>query len=223
MLVGLLNRCSRLMLSNIRLSSTGGYGETTRLLDRSISESAIKVSWLCHKDDPGSFKRYLADGLNKDLILKHQIQENIDERGGSRLVIEKRMLNSVENCIVSSGLCEQEIKDAKKLPDFAAMCRDLDLDDLFYTVVQRMGSHAVHGTWSDLIFNYVIYGERQGFRLRDHETETQDVQYTMVSRLVLTAMTRFLAYVAKDKSEVEGFVSVLEGTEKRIDEIQDLT
>src|SRR5438876_144797 len=51
-LMGLLNRCSRLMVANIRLSCTRRYGETTRLLDRSISETAIKVRWLCHKDDP---------------------------------------------------------------------------------------------------------------------------------------------------------------------------
>jgi hypothetical protein len=67
-LIGLLNRCSRLMLSNVRLSSTRKYGETTRLLDRSISETAVKIQWLCHKNNTDSFVRYLADGLQKDLI-----------------------------------------------------------------------------------------------------------------------------------------------------------
>src|SRR4051812_42822895 len=32
-LTGLLNRCSRLMVANVRLSCTRRYGETTRLLD----------------------------------------------------------------------------------------------------------------------------------------------------------------------------------------------
>jgi len=71
-LAGQLNRCSRLMLANVRLSSTGRYGETTRLIDRCIIESAIKVRWLCFKNDRESFIRYIADGLKKDLELKRQ-------------------------------------------------------------------------------------------------------------------------------------------------------
>jgi hypothetical protein len=210
------------MLSNTRLSCTGRYGETTRLLDRSIAESAIKVSWLCHKDDPASFGRYLADGLKKDLMLKRQIEGNINNRGGKVLVLETRMLRSIHDCVTLSGLSEQEINDAKRLPDFAAMCRDLDLGELFYTAIQRMGSHAVHGTWSDLTFNYVHYEDGQGFYPRDHEIETQDVQYVIVSRLVLIAVASFLNYVTTNSSVVEGFISILEDTEKELAELEDL-
>ncbi len=222
-LMGLLNRCSRLMLSNIRLSCAGRYGETTRLLDRSITESAIKVRWLCHKDDHDSFTRYLADGLKKDSQLKQHIEENISDRGGDALVIETRMLRSIQNCITLSGLSEQEVNDAKKLPDFATMCRDLGLGGLFYIASQRMGSHAVHGTWSDLVFNYLSHEDDQGFSPRDHEVDTQDVQYISVSRLVLAAIASFLNYVAAEPSEVKDFISVLEGIEKKIVEIQDLS
>jgi hypothetical protein len=222
-LVGLLNRCSRLMLSNMRLSSTKRYGETTRLLDRSITESAIKVRWLCHKGSPDSFTRYLADGLKKDVELKRHIEGNIDDQDGDALVIERRMLRSIQNCIALSGLSEQEIYDAKRLPDLSAMCRDLDLDALFYTAIQRMGSHSVHGTWSDLIFNYLRYEDGQGFRPRDHDVETQDVQFVIVPLLVLAAITDFLNYVAADPSRVKDFVSALEGAEKRIVELMDLS
>lgn len=222
-LVGLLNRCSRLMLSNMRLSSTKRYGETTQLLDRSIAESAIKVRWLCHKDSSDSFTRYLADGLKKDLQLKRHIEENIDDQEGVALVIERRMLSSIQNCIALSGLSEQEVNDAKKLPDLAAMCRDLDFEDLFYTAIQRMGSHSIHGTWSDLIFNYLRYEDGKGFRPRDHNVDTQDVQYVIVPLLVLAAMKAFLNYIAADPSQVvKDFVSVLEGVENEIIELQDL-
>ena len=124
-LIGLLNRCSRLMLANIRLSSTRKYGETTSLLDRSISETAIKVQWLCHKNNPDSFIRYLADGLKKDLILKEQIEQNIQNHNGNILVIEQRMLESIQSCLNLSGLSEHDVKSAKRLPDFASMCIDL--------------------------------------------------------------------------------------------------
>lgn len=221
-LIGLLNRCSRLMVANVRLSCTGRYGETTRLLDRSIEETAIKVQWLCHKDDTDRFLRYLADGLKNDLKLKRHIEKNIRNRSGDTLAIETRMFRSIQECISLSGLSEQEVNDTKKLPDFAAMCHDLDLGDLFYTAIQRMGSHAVHGTWSDLVLNYLRHEAVQGFHPRDHEIETQDVQYIIVSRLVLVAMARFLEYVAADPSEMKGFVSVLESIGQKLVRIQDL-
>jgi hypothetical protein len=138
------------------------------------------------------------------------------------LVIEARMLRSIQECISLSGLSEQNINDAKPLHHFAAMCRDLDLGDLFYTAIQKMGSHAVHGTWSDLVFNYLRHDDGPGFQPRDHEIETQDVQYIVVARLVLGAIASFLDYVAADPSEMKDFISVLDGIEAKLVEIQSL-
>src|ERR1700761_2100786 len=45
-LIGLLNRCARLMLSNLALSHEGNFGETTVIVDRCIFESAVKIIWL---------------------------------------------------------------------------------------------------------------------------------------------------------------------------------
>ena len=50
-LVGLLNRCARLMLSNVVLSHEGRFGETTSIIDRCIFESAAKVLWLLVSPD----------------------------------------------------------------------------------------------------------------------------------------------------------------------------
>lgn len=221
-LIGSLNRCSRLMLSNVRLSSTRKHGETTRLLDRSITETAIKIQWLCHKDNPDSFTRYLADGLKKDLLLKKQISGNIESRNGNTLVIENRMLSSIQNCVDLSGLTEQEINDAKKLPDFANMCDDLGFTDVFYTAIQRMGSHAVHGTWSDLIFNYLRHEDGKGLYPRDHDSNTQDVQFIVVIHVVLDAIKSFLNYVVSDELEIKDFIATLEHVDEKIREIQSL-
>ena len=220
-LIGLLNRCSRLMLANTRLSSTGKYGETTRLLDRSISESAIKIQWLCYKDNTDSFARYLADSLKKDLVLKEEIKKNISNRNGSILVIEKRMLESIQNCLKLSELSEQEVKDAKKLPDFAQMCKDLKLYDNFYTAIQRMGSHAVHGTWSELVFNYLKHEDGHFFP-RDHEIETQDGQFVTIIRLVLGAMEAFLRYAISDVPDRSEIINTINNVDEKIMEIQRL-
>jgi len=209
------------MLANIRLSSTRKYGETTSLLDRSISETAIKVQWLCHKDNAESFVRYLADGLKKDLKLKGQIEQNIENRNGSILVIEQRMLDSIQKCLDLSGLSEQDVNDAKKLPDFASMCNDLGYDDALYTAIQRMGSHAVHGSWSELVFNY-LKEENQRFYPRDHEIDTQDVQYISIIHLVLGALEAFLKHTFSDVPERREIINTLHESTKKIIEIQHL-
>ncbi len=220
-LIGLLNRCSRLMLANVRLSSTKKYGETTSLLDRSISEVAIKVQWLCHKNNADSFIRYLADGLKKDLILKEQIDGNIRNREGNILVIEQRMLDSIQNCLSLSGLSKQEVTDARKLPDLASMFNDLGYGDVLYTSIQRMGSHAVHGTWSELVFHYLEY-EEERFYPRDHEIDTQDAQFIVIIHLVLGAMESFLRYVIADVSERSEIIDTIHEIDEKITEIQHL-
>lgn len=220
-LIGLLNRCSRLMLANTRMSSTRKYGETTRLLDRSISESAIKVQWLCYPNNSDRFVRYLADGLKKDLKLKEQIEHNIQNRNGSILVIEQRMLDSIEKCLSLSGLSEQDVNNAKKLPDFASMCKDLEYGDILYTSIQRMGSHAVHGTWSELVFNYLTH-EDQRFYPRDHDVDTQDAQFVIVIHLVLDAIESFLRHVISDVSERSEIIATLHEVDEKITEIQHL-
>ena len=220
-LIGLLNRCSRLMLANTRLSSTSKYGETTRLLDRSISESAIKVQWLCRKNNSDRFVRYLADGLKKDLIFKKQIEQNINSRNGSVLVIEQRMLDSIQNCLNLSGLSEEDVNNAQNLHDFASMCKDLKYGDVLYTSIQRMGSHAVHGTWSDLVFNYLKYDEER-FYPRDHEINTQDAQYIIVIHLVIDAIEAFLRYAILDVPERSEIIDVLHEADEKIREIQHL-
>ncbi len=176
-LVGLMHRCSRLMLSNIALSANGKFGETTTLIDRCILETAIKVQWLCYKNDPESFVRYLADGLKNDLILKSEIENNIRQRNGKPVAIEQRMLNSIDRCVEASGLSQSAITEAKKLPDLFKMYTDLGMPDGAYTVIQRMGSHAVHGTWTDLLHNYLNRTIDGSFTLRDHNVPTHQVQY----------------------------------------------
>ena len=93
-LIGLLNRCARLMFSNVALSHEGLFGETTAIIDRCIFESCVKVCWLW-MGTPGAFERFLADGLKTVLELKESIEHAVTSRGGQVLEIERRMLQSI--------------------------------------------------------------------------------------------------------------------------------
>jgi hypothetical protein len=132
------------------------------------------------------------------------------------------MLDSIQNCINLSGLSEQDVKNAKKLHDFAQMCKDLEFNDGVYIAIQRMGSHAMHGTWSELVFNYLQHEGGQRFYPRDHEIETQDGQYIIIIRLVLGAMESFLRHVISDVSERSEIITTLNEVDEKIIEIQNL-
>ena len=213
-LVGLLNRCSRLMLSNVALSHEGLFGETTNIIDRCITESAIKIIWLCRHRNDDYFNRLLSEGLKTELEFKKVIEEAISDRG-KPLHIEERMLKSIQNHISSSGLSESEIEVSKKLPDMAAMIDSLGLDRLFYIVIQKIGSHHIHGTWPSLRFHY-LDEEDNVLRPRDHDCETHVDQYVYIPLVVITAMKSFIEFICKDEADRDAFQHTLNAIEEEI-------
>jgi hypothetical protein len=214
--IGLLNRCSRLMLANVALSHEGLFGETTALIDRCIFESCVKIAWLCQVDSGDRFTRFLADGLRTEIELKGTIKRNIEARGGNVLTIEKRMLSSIDRHMASAQLSEDQISDTKRLPDLAAMIKGLDQDRLMYIVGQRLGSHHIHGTWPSLRMHYLEDGEGGMLRPRDHNCETHVNQYVFVPMVVLTAMNSFVHFLFDDEDDVAPMAGLLESIRQEI-------
>jgi len=217
-LVGLLNRCARLMLANVALSHKGFFGETTAILDRCIFESAIKLIWLCETSESDRFRRFIADGLKTELEFKGKIEANIAERGGAALTIEARMLRSIDKYIAASGLASAEILETKKLPDLASMVDALGHDRLLYLIGQKIGSHHVHGTWPSLRMHY-LEEEDGELRPRDHDCPTHVNQYVFVPQVVLNAMSAFVAYVFAQDGEAACFVSFFDSVRHEINAI----
>jgi hypothetical protein len=217
-LVGLLNRCTRLMLANVALSHKGLFGETTGILDRCIFESAIKTIWLSVSRDEKYFLRFIADGLKTEVDLKNEIEQMIAERGGTQLDIESRMLESINNYIVSSSLSEEEIIKSKKLPDLASMINSIGGNRLLYIVGQKMGSHHVHGTWPSLRFHYL--NEYNGLLgPRDHDCSTHINQYFYISIFVIHAMRAFIKYVCLEPDDLKAFEDLLNSIEDEINKL----
>jgi hypothetical protein len=182
------------MLANVALSHQGVFGETTAIIDRCIFESAVKIIWLVNSQDKEKFRRFIADGLKTELELKDEIDSIIASRDGHQLVIEKRMLESIQRAIDSSGMSAQEIADTKKLPDLATMINAGGDNRFLYLAGQKIGSHHVHGTWVSLMRHY-LQDEDGEIRPRDHDVRTEDIQFIVTSMLVLSAIEGFLWYV----------------------------
>lgn len=218
-LIGLLNRCSRLMFSNVALSHEGLFGETTALIDRCIFESCVKIAWLCQDNSVDRFDRFLADGLKTELELKAKIESNIASRGGQILEIERRMLASIRKHIASTKLSENQITLMKKLPDMATMIKDLSQDRLMYIVGQRIGSHHVHGTWPSLLIHYLEENEEGMLRPRDHNCETHVNQYVFIPMIVLGTMKSFIRFISDEKNDIAPMIRLVEAIEEEINKV----
>lgn len=213
-LIGLLNRVSRLMLSNVALSHNGLFGETTAIIDRCIFESAIKVIWLCETNGQDRFDRLVADGLKTELKFQKKIQANVVNRGEA-LVIESRMLDSIERHIQSSNIPAADISGSPKLPDLSSMINAIRRHELLYLVGQKIGSHHVHGTWPSLRLHYLrdvagVLGPR------DHDCPTHVNQYVFVPLIVLDTLRSFVTFFLRDPEDSQPMIDLLDSIEQEI-------
>jgi hypothetical protein len=219
---GLLNRASRLMVANLRLASLQKHAEASRLLNRSICETGILVQWLVRMGNEDAFRRYLAKGLDAELRLKTNIQQNIRDRGGEMLVIEQRMLATIDEMCALADLTEDDIKKTKPLPDLASMLQFLGHENLSYTVIQRLGSHAVHGTWPDLLAHYLEV-ESGTFVLTDNVIVPEGTEFVASATVVLEAVATFARFVLRDEEFSADLARVTEDAIAEIVRIHRLT
>lgn len=208
-LIALLARCSKLMRSVLILSADGGRrGESTSVLHRSIVESAVKLRWLCQPGTEERFDRFIVDGLKTELYLRKDIERRIAQRGHT-LNIETRMLASIASTLAHSGVTEAAIQSTPKLPDYATMLRELGNDPLAYTVYQRIGSHAVHGTWVSLLVEYLETNEDGELALRD-TIDTNLNLYLAAALSVLDALDAFARFITLNPRTIEALQEPLD-------------
>lgn len=89
------------------------------------------------------------------------------------------------------------------------MLRSLGHDELSYTVLQRLGSHAVHGTWRDLLSHYLEV-ENGIFTLSDNTIAPEGPELVASSTLVLEAVGSFASYVLRDDEFVSEMVQMVQ-------------
>jgi hypothetical protein len=159
---GLMIRISKFMLVVTQLSATKNRAEVVHALNRSILESATNLEFLTTKNDDQYFAQFVTFSLGPERELYDLIQKNIATRGGEVRPIEKRMLESIDNVCSASGVKIEEVN--QKYGDWGGGVRErlkaLNKEEL-YVGVQRIPSHAVHGTWVDLIMNHLDYDAKK--------------------------------------------------------------
>jgi hypothetical protein len=155
---GLLIRISKFMLVITELSADGNRGEVVQALNRSILESAINLEFLVRTKEDKFYERFVKFSLGPERELYDLIQANIAARSGEVLPIEQRMMESINDTCKVSGVKIEDVD--RKYGDWGGGVRErlkAINKETTYAMVQRIPSHAVHGTWVDLYTNHLEY------------------------------------------------------------------
>ena len=212
---GLLSRISKIMLSVVKLSSDLEHGETVQILDRCVLESSIDLQYLLAKNEDSVYERFVRTGLRSERNLYDIIQANIQDRDGQELEIEQSMLLSIRKTCADSGVKIEEIEP--NAGSWGGSYRDrleaIGLGDA-YPIFQGMTSQAVHGSWSDLIRNYLQKNEN-GYQPNSEHTQTDG---KLLGPMALFATNAAKAYTEKffDPRDAEPIVRRLEDFQQRL-------
>jgi Family of unknown function (DUF5677) len=159
---GLMIRIVKFMVVVTQLSADdGNRADVVSALNRSIMESAINLEFLVSTNDDKYFDQFVKFSLAPERELYDIIQANVATRGGEVQPVEKRMLESINDVCQASDVKIGEIN--RKHRDWGGSIRERlkSLNkETRYVAVQRLPSHAVHGTWVDLYKNHLEHNSK---------------------------------------------------------------
>ena len=213
--LGLLSRISKIMVSVLKLSSVQEHGETVQILNRCIFESSIDLQYLLMKHDDTIYQRFVKSGLRSERELYDIIQENIDNRNGQELGIERDMLLSIARTCEDSGVKIEEIN--VNSGSWGGSYRDrlnaLGLGD-WYPILQGVTSQSVHGSWSDLIRNHLDKTDNGYLPKADHKHTDGEI----FGPMAIFATNAAKAYIDRffNERDAQPLVARLDDLQRRI-------
>jgi hypothetical protein len=212
---GLMIRIAKFMVVVTQLSAKGDRAEVIIALNRSILESAINLEFLVNTDDNKYFDQFVKFSLGPERELYDIIQANVVARGGEVCPIEQRMLGSINDVCGASGFKIEEVD--RKYGDWGGGLRErlkaLGKEER-YVGMQRLPSHAVHGTWVDLYKNHLEYDSKA-------DVFSPDVEFSWVDERHLGPIAIFVLEATKPYLE-RFFFTIPESNLlfERIDDLQ---
>lgn len=192
---GLITRMSRFMAAVLHFAADRSHGEIILALNRCILEAAINCEYLLMRDEEAVYQAFIESSLGPERELYDEVNANIAERGGEVLPIERRILSSINRTCKCSGMAIEEVKT--KYPQWGINLRErmrqLGKGDL-YLHIQRVGSHAVHGTWVDLHLHF-LQGNEAGSMFTVEAVNKPDAR--LLCPIALLTLDSISAYFEK--------------------------
>jgi hypothetical protein len=219
---GLLVRISKFMVAMAKLMvDLDGCGEVVTALGRSVMESATNLRFLVLKNEDRFFDQFVKFSLSPERELYDGIQKNIARRGGDVLPIEQRMMNSIDRVCKVSDVKIEEVPP--KFRDWGGGFRNRLIalgEGERYAAQQGIQSHAVHGTWVDLVMRHleVVDG---GFRTYTAFMPVDSRVMLPLCIAVLPAARAYLDTFLPSVPELEPLYERLADLEERILKVND--
>lgn len=223
---GLLVRIAKFMISVAQLTASEDRREVVMALSRCITESATNLRFLILKNDNGLYDAYIKSSLGPERELVDRVKANIQARGGKILPIEERMLESVDRMCKTSGVKIEDVP--ARGGDWGGNMRQkleaLGLADHAYVSLQRFGSHAVHGTWVDILVHHLT--EHPGssgpeFKPRCDFSEIDERLLGPIAAYVLEAAEVYLHHFCGDAEELKPVYARITDLKARIMRVMD--
>jgi len=137
--------------------------EICYILSRCIAETAINIQYMLIEGEESVLKNYIKYSLITEKSLWNTIKENIREKNGDELAIEKRMKSSILSSFEKSDFDIDEVNRSSKWKSIAKRANAV-AGEMFYNVFYGISSHSIHGNWQDILFNNLKKDE-DGFKL----------------------------------------------------------
>jgi len=213
---GLLIRISKFMLVVVELAADGNRAEVVHAINRSILESAVNLEFLVCTRDQKFFEQFVKFSLAPERELYDLIQENIAARHGQVLPIERRMIDSINDVCKISGVRIEDVD--RKTGDWGGGMRErlkAIKKEKIYAVVQRIPSHAVHGTWVDLYKNHLEYID--GSDVYAPQPNFAMVDARLLGPAALFVLSALRPYLERFFAQMENFVAI----KQRFDDLEE--
>lgn len=213
-LVGMLIRIYKFMRSIAILTAGSPQSrEAVYALNRCVVETVINLYYLMLKDDPALFDDFVAKSLGPEKEIMEEINANVAKNGGTPTAMEDRMLVSIARVFKESGVDPTNVPI--KHQDWAENIR-MRLKALnwlqAYPFLYREGSHAIHGTWVDILMNNLHCVGPDQFDI--------DPDCGMVDSRLLSPMARITLDVSKEY--LSHLSQKMQGCEPIFERVEDL-
>jgi len=213
---GLLVRINKFMITVVQLCSQADRGEVIMALNRCIAESAINLRFLARKNEGRFYDQFVRFSLAPEREFHDLVRRNIAERGGVELPIEARILDSIDSLCDASGVRIEDV--GSKYRDWGKGVRarfDALGESDAYVLSQRIPSHAVHGTWVDLLQNH-LEAKGEGFSPNPGWQKVDERLLGPVAIMVLDAAEDYLGVFFEDQPELRPLYARIDDLRHRI-------
>jgi hypothetical protein len=190
---GLLVRTVKLFLGITLAVESEAPRDIVMILNRCGFETLTNLRFLLLRfEDDVIFDRFVKTGLSTERELYDLVWRNIRSRNDQVLPIETRMLTTIRDLCRDSDIDIDEV--SSKFQDFGGGLRQrleaLGVGDR-YVSLQRMPSHAAHGTWVDLLAHH-LRRHPDGFAAELESWTTDPRLLVPVAFLAVEAATHYL-------------------------------